>query len=412
VTGRAAGVVEKALAAAVPMAVGFLANFIRLGNLGERVKELLEPVQSKVEAAIGTIIDKALEAGRAILDRLGLAGGPKETVTFTDNGETHTISAQGEADQETIYVETTRKTADQHLSDWESGDIAKLPRSSDARLAKGYVTRARNVLAKRRKLKETKLSELEEPSKLLFRLLGHPTVPETKLTSKTISGGKQAEARPLTLKFDTNWSPSSSTSAELPSDARMRQLNLVKDEWVKMHLIHFDLGGPNEAWNFAPGTKSANARMYREAEKVVITQLTSAAAAGRRVMWLLTKVLTHPRPNEDFSADVSVEFGEMDPKGQKKVAGTEVKAGPFLSDKPGAGVTSADLSKDSARDLNLVGGLDEEYANAVAASQYVRRYRDVDDIVDAVTARRPNFTDFKGLRAALVTGIGKGRLTL
>jgi hypothetical protein len=129
-------------------------------------------------------------------------------------------------------------------------------------------------------------------------------------------------------------------------------------------------------------------------------------------MWMLTQVLTHPKPDQDFSVDVSVEFGEMDPKGQKKVAGTEITAGPFHSDPPGAGVTSADLSKASARDLNLVGGLDEEYANAVAASQYVRRYRDMDDIVAAVTARRPNFTDFKGLRAALAGGIGKGRLTL
>ncbi len=74
VTGRAAGFVEKALGMAMPMAVGFLANFIRLGNLGERVKEMLLPVQEKVEAAIGAIIDKALAIGRAMLDKLGLGG--------------------------------------------------------------------------------------------------------------------------------------------------------------------------------------------------------------------------------------------------------------------------------------------------------------------------------------------------
>ena len=64
----AAGFLENALGRAMPVAIGFLAHQLGLDGLGRRIGQMIERVQSRVNAAIDWLIERALRAGRAVLD--------------------------------------------------------------------------------------------------------------------------------------------------------------------------------------------------------------------------------------------------------------------------------------------------------------------------------------------------------
>ncbi|MCS3499347.1 hypothetical protein M2189_001692 [Bradyrhizobium japonicum] len=70
----AAGV-ESALAKMIPVAIGFLASLLGLGNISEKVKEIIEKIQEPVNQAIDWLIGKAVSfakaAGQAVAGMFG-----------------------------------------------------------------------------------------------------------------------------------------------------------------------------------------------------------------------------------------------------------------------------------------------------------------------------------------------------
>jgi hypothetical protein len=100
----------------------------------------------------------------------------------------------------------------------------------------------------------------------------------------------------------------------------------VKDEWVKLHLLSFRLHGPDESWNFAPGTKFANSAM--QAIETVVDDATRGDD-GRAVWFYETTVVyrtkTNPPPSPDetkFPQLVIVRRGPYDAINQKELPGT------------------------------------------------------------------------------------------
>jgi phage-related protein len=70
--GAAANTIEWALGKALTVAIGFLANYLNLGGFGKKVADMVKKIQDRVEKAIEKIIDWAINAGRALLETLGL----------------------------------------------------------------------------------------------------------------------------------------------------------------------------------------------------------------------------------------------------------------------------------------------------------------------------------------------------
>ncbi|MGX6606291.1 eCIS core domain-containing protein [Micromonosporaceae bacterium Da 78-11] len=66
--------VEKGLAAAVPVAIGFLANQIGLGNVPEKLVEIIEQARILVDTALDWLFAKAVSLGKAALEALGFGG--------------------------------------------------------------------------------------------------------------------------------------------------------------------------------------------------------------------------------------------------------------------------------------------------------------------------------------------------
>jgi len=100
--GDAANYLEAALARAVPVAIGFLANQVGLSGLGARIAEMIGGLRKRVNAAIDWLIDKAISAGGAILQagRNAVAAvmnwwGSRRELTTRD-GHRHEMYFEGE----------------------------------------------------------------------------------------------------------------------------------------------------------------------------------------------------------------------------------------------------------------------------------------------------------------------------
>ena len=66
--------VEKGLASAVPVAIGFLANQVGLGDVPEQLVEIIKQVRTVVDQALDWLFAKAAQLGRSALNALGLGG--------------------------------------------------------------------------------------------------------------------------------------------------------------------------------------------------------------------------------------------------------------------------------------------------------------------------------------------------
>ncbi len=99
-----ARMIEQGLAAVIPIAIGFLARQVGLGNMPERIVEIIGRLREMVERAVDWLIAQALRLGRGVLDALGMggdaaseedgadAGGlPAFDESFDVDGETHRL---------------------------------------------------------------------------------------------------------------------------------------------------------------------------------------------------------------------------------------------------------------------------------------------------------------------------------
>jgi hypothetical protein len=70
-----ARMIEQGLAAVIPIAIGFLARQVGLGNLPQRIVEIIQRLREMVERAVDWLIAQALRLGQAALNALGMGGG-------------------------------------------------------------------------------------------------------------------------------------------------------------------------------------------------------------------------------------------------------------------------------------------------------------------------------------------------
>ncbi len=73
-----ADMLEGGLAAAIPVALGFLANIIGLDDLPAKVREIIEGLREMLDAALSWLVEQAVRLGQAALGALGVGGGTGE----------------------------------------------------------------------------------------------------------------------------------------------------------------------------------------------------------------------------------------------------------------------------------------------------------------------------------------------
>jgi len=122
----AANYLETALARAIPVAIGFLANQVGLGGIGARIAEMIGGLRDHVNAAIDWLIDRAISVGGAILQAgrnavAWLTSWGRSDATFQEeNGESHRIYVDPDQTRPQLMVASNPTTILEFLTFWET----------------------------------------------------------------------------------------------------------------------------------------------------------------------------------------------------------------------------------------------------------------------------------------------------
>ncbi|MGC4154543.1 MAG: DUF4157 domain-containing protein [Propionicimonas sp.] len=94
-----ATMLEGGLAAAIPVAIGFLASQVGLGDIPEKIVEIINGLRQAIKAAVIWLIRQAMRLGEAALNALGLGSGPEQrTEEPADPNDIRDIAGQRAAD--------------------------------------------------------------------------------------------------------------------------------------------------------------------------------------------------------------------------------------------------------------------------------------------------------------------------
>jgi hypothetical protein len=104
--GGAISWIEKSLASAIPVVIGFLARLLGLGGISQKIQEFIKKIQSKVDAAIDKAIAKVVATVKKLFgkgdkkdgdaDKQKLLNWWKKKLPIAAGGESHTLTFSGE----------------------------------------------------------------------------------------------------------------------------------------------------------------------------------------------------------------------------------------------------------------------------------------------------------------------------
>ncbi|HMG21792.1 MAG TPA: hypothetical protein VK607_10760, partial [Kofleriaceae bacterium] len=149
--GGAANFIEASLAKLVPIAISLFANLLGLGGIADKIKGIIEKVQTKVDQAIDKLIDRVMKMFKGKdgkgddKDKDGKGGDHSvgETITFEAAGHGHKMWFEVKGQQATLMVASTPVAVSTHLAQMQ-GQVAKLPedKQSSAKTLLGNATAA------------------------------------------------------------------------------------------------------------------------------------------------------------------------------------------------------------------------------------------------------------------------------
>lgn len=174
---QAANYLEGALARAIPVAIGFLANQVGLRGLGARIAEMIGGLREQVNRAIDWLIDRALSIGGALLNlgRRAVAAVTGwlgfDTPFTTANNETHTIKIEEESGQNVVNIYSVKKRLSEYLTE-KQAQIEAMPAGTEKTTQADHLRSARSIY-----------SEVNALTVEIFRLkqIRRPSPQETQL---------------------------------------------------------------------------------------------------------------------------------------------------------------------------------------------------------------------------------------
>jgi hypothetical protein len=119
---------EQGLANAIPIVIGFLANQFGLGNIGEKVQEIIAAIRETIDRALEWLIDRAVSAMESLLGALGFGGaGEEEAAEGAPQTEDEAAEAAGESIPEGLPPdEVKRRVLDMVQSQLVATDVRSI----------------------------------------------------------------------------------------------------------------------------------------------------------------------------------------------------------------------------------------------------------------------------------------------
>lgn len=285
----AAGFLENAMARALPVAIGFLANQAGLGNLANRIREFMEGVRARVDAALDWLIERALSAGRAFLDMIrrgaaAVGAAARRVVDWwrartafeAEDGRTHQIYFRGSGRGARLMIESNPRSYRAFISEIE----VPSEKEADKREALEIAERIDAAVADAERPAEggtgadgeggqhaqTIQGLVDQLGAVTARFMTGQgdTSPSSHPEYGPLHGGLYGTSVNV-AKLKTPVAPGgSSPSSSLTNagwEALRQRMYGGSTYYVRGHLLNDNLGGPGNTWaNLSPLTQGANNR--------------------------------------------------------------------------------------------------------------------------------------------------------
>ncbi|MEL6335333.1 MAG: DUF4157 domain-containing protein [Pseudomonadota bacterium] len=289
--GQAANFLENAMGRALPVAIGFLANQAGFGDISTRIREFVEGVRARVNAALDWVIDRAIRLGQGFLALLqrgaqAVAAGVGAIRDWWQarkgfrarDGSDHAVYVERQgtgarvmvsSDPQTYrqFIEGIDNSADKTqalgIADELDDAIAAAARDPSASANAGSGGEDAAGSAAPDNHATTIQGLLDRLATVTAEIMpADATGPSSPpiFGSPVLSYGSSATVARLTKQGLPEGSPPGSTTSESWRALRRRGGN-NSTYYVRGHLLNDNIGGPGTTWsNLTPLTQEANNR--------------------------------------------------------------------------------------------------------------------------------------------------------
>ncbi|MFL9977615.1 eCIS core domain-containing protein [Paraburkholderia graminis] len=269
----AAKKVEGVLAGLLTLAISFLAGFLGLGKIADKVMEIIKKIRAPIDKALDFLVNWIVNAGKALY---GKAKGAvkdwwtKKTSFTTKSGKRHELSyAGGEKNAVPMFAsEQTMTTAD-HAKVFKK--LAGAPNATAEQKQIASLIPATELLAS----KKPDDPALVENMKLLFYAFEPGGAQKTTKISRVTSSvggdtvGVYMKAENLHANHPAGTVPGSGEQATLMDQLVTDKSKKSEFKYIKGHLLNHNIGGLGNAENMFPLTSNANSQHLVNAESQV-----------------------------------------------------------------------------------------------------------------------------------------------
>ena len=262
VIGAAANKVESTLAKLMSLAIAFLAGFLSLGGIADKIRGVLEKIRGTVDKGLEAVVAWIVKIGKAFVGSVKKAVKKWWTTTKTVDidGETATLYFEGEEDNAKPFI---KSSPGQPISNYLRGIKSSTPAALQPKLieAQGIATKLEERRPKGADVEDFGNKRVDLYNKLapLLKELGATRdVPPSVVTYGSIQaevGGASMEAKLLTKKHQ----PGSTPSESWPLWKALDPFIGKAPHYVRGHLLNENVGGKGQILNLTPITTKANA---------------------------------------------------------------------------------------------------------------------------------------------------------
>ncbi|WP_405823636.1 hypothetical protein OG705_27205 [Streptomyces sp. NBC_00838] len=378
--GAQAGVpklIESALAASVPLLIGFLAALLGIGGLANKVRSVFQSVSRPVNRAIDKIVDFIAKKGKYLWakakDRKGRNGGkgdarnarpnhpdrtgadtskaqdkkpffytlPKRRFRTADSGS-HTLLFRESGSRRELTVHSTPVSITDYLSRWK-GSLPSISSSertaqesaySDALSQHSEVMRAEQALPTRRSVAashpnmQARFEELVLKFERLAELLALQKKPLPPLPPPVLPPFRNSVLATNFTAHYIAWPPPEGQASTANKGLTLkgwhyvdaRKLQGPQEYWLKMHLLPGRLGGMATDSNLVPARQSVNNPDFlTKVEEPAHSFLASSNEHPKNpAIWYQVKIeFGHGVRYEGFPSLIDVSWGTYDSDGSQ-----------------------------------------------------------------------------------------------
>lgn len=278
---------EQGLANSLPVAIGFLANQVGLGNLSTKLAEIIGVIRLSIDKAFDWLLDKVLKAGQSILNMLGISEEGKnfeesttklnntkfvEEFEVGDDKEKHHLFIKLEANKPILKVASKEQSFRSFIENIDGEEATK--KEALAIADRLDILLNRNTSSSKVKEINTELDAIVE---IIAPMMSKYS---RKYSSFPYWGPVTSEnlGTKMIVEFLTRTPPKAGLKGSEPTTAAHEVYDTLKIRrkgngsfYVKGHLLnglmwssnfsiekHLGMGGPGKYYNLTPLTQDAN----------------------------------------------------------------------------------------------------------------------------------------------------------